>query len=100
MSIDFKAEKAFKFDRFTVSPYVWVKNLLDRENVLNVWEGTGKANTSGFLETSGGRTLIQNLEEPTDNSGLSYEEKYNIAQQNPTYYGPPRQILFGLRVSF
>ena len=100
MSIDLKAEKTFKYDRFSISPYLWVKNLLDRENVLNVWEGTGQPNTSGFLETSGGETLVQDLEEPTDNSGLSYEEKYNIVQQNPTYYGAPRQILFGLRVSF
>jgi len=100
MSIDFKAEKTFKYDRFSISPYLWVKNLLDRDNVLNVWEGTGQPNTSGFLETSGGETLIQDLEEPTDNSGLSYEEKYNIVQQNPTYYGAPRQILFGIRVSF
>lgn len=100
MSLDFKAEKTFKYDRFSISPYLWVKNLLDRDNVTNVWEGTGKANTAGFLEDPGGQTLIRNLEDPTDNSGLSYEEKYNIVQQNPTYYGPPRQIMFGLRLSF
>ena len=100
MVIDLKAQKSFNFDRFKITPYVQVTNLLDRDNVINVWEGTGRANSTGFLETEMGDALIQQFEEPTDNSGLSYEEKYQIAQQRPIDYGPPRQIQFGLRVSF
>jgi outer membrane receptor protein involved in Fe transport len=100
MTIDMKAEKTLMFGQFKVTPYLVVKNLLDKENVINVWEGTGKANPTGFLETELGQTLVEQFEEPTDNSDLSYEEKYNIAQQRPIDYGPPRQILFGLRVAF
>jgi outer membrane receptor protein involved in Fe transport len=100
MTIDLKAEKTLKIHQFEVTPYLWIKNLLDRDNVINVWEGTGKANTTGFLETETGRVLVEQLAEPTDNSGLSYQEKYELAQQVPTNYAPPRQIMFGVRVAF
>lgn len=98
-TIDFKMEKAFNIGGYKVTPYLWVKNLLDRDNIVNVWEGTGKANTTGWLETPAGQAFVD--EYPTaDASGLNGEQKYMIAQENVTYYSTPRQILFGLRASF
>jgi outer membrane receptor protein involved in Fe transport len=100
MTIDLKAEKTLTFGQFKVTPYLQVKNLLDRDNVINVWEGTGKATSTGFLETELGQALVEQFEEPTDNSDLSYAEKYELAQNRPIDYAPPRQIMFGLRVAF
>jgi len=98
--IDLKMERAFEIGDYRIGPYLWVMNLLDRDNVINVWEGTGKAETSGWLETGSGQDFAAANSTPSDNQGLTGEQKYKIAQQPATNYDIPRQILFGVRVSF
>lgn len=98
-TVDLKMERAFRIGEYKITPYLWVKNLLDRDNVVNVWEGTGKANSTGWLETPAGQAFTEEYS-TADATGLNGEQKYNIAQQVATYYSTPRQILFGLRASF
>jgi len=100
LRVDMKMERAFDVGQFKVTPYLWVMNLLDRDNTLNVWEGTGKANSSGWLETGEGQVFVNANSTPNDNQGLTGEEKYRIAQNPPGNYDIPRQILFGVRMSF
>jgi outer membrane receptor protein involved in Fe transport len=99
-SVDLKLERAFSIADFKIAPYLWVKNLLDRDNAINAWEGSGRANSTGWLPTGGGQTWVASNATPVDNSALTGEEKYQIAQQSTRYYSNPRQFLFGLRVSF
>lgn len=99
--IDLKMERAFNISDFRIAPYLWIRNLLDQDNEINVWEGTGRANSTGWLETGAGETFVEQFSTPADdNAGLTGEEKYKIAQQSTRYYSNPRQFLFGLRVSF
>lgn len=90
-SIDIKAEKKFVFNKFQIIPYIWVKNLLDAENVSSVYEGTGKADVTGYLETDEGQLKAQDDE---------YTARYQTLQENPKNYLNPRQIFAGLRVTF
>lgn len=90
-SIDIKAEKRFVFSKFQIIPYLWVKNLLDAENVSSVYEGTGKADVTGYLETDEGQLKAQDDE---------YAARYQTLQENPKNYLNPRQIFAGLRVTF
>jgi outer membrane receptor protein involved in Fe transport len=100
MTVDFKAEKALKFGSYKITPYLWVKNLLDHDNEINTWEGTGRANSTGWLNTANGQDFLAQFPLPTDVSGMTVEEKFAASEQPPTYYSNPRQVLFGLRMSF
>ena len=91
-NIDVKLERSFQVGGFELTPYVWVKNLLDRENVVGVWEGTGEPDETGFLTTPVGQTNIA--------SSDGYKEKYELKQYNPTNWSNPRMVFFGLRSSF
>ena len=89
--IDMKMEKAFTIaEDYKIVPYIWVKNLLDRENVIGVYEGTGKPNTTGWLNTDAGQTWAAEND----------VNKYHLKEFNATNWSNPRQILFGLRLSF
>ena len=90
-SVDMKLEKTFTFGNYRLVPYVWVKNLLNTENELAVYEGTGKADVSGYLETPEGQGKAQDPE---------YSYKYEFGQDNPKNYANPRLIYLGLRLSF
>ncbi|HEX2897017.1 MAG TPA: TonB-dependent receptor [candidate division Zixibacteria bacterium] len=98
--VDLKLERGFSLGKYTLSPYLWVKNLLDRDNVVQVWEGSGRANSTGWLETPEGQQFASAHSQIDDTSGLTGEEKYELAQFQPQNYANPRMVYFGLRASF
>jgi len=91
--IDVKLERSFTIGDIDLVPYVWVKNLLDRDNVIGVFETTGEPNTTGYLGSGPGRTQIAA-------DGQPYVDAYKLKQNNATNYSIPRMVFFGLRASF
>ncbi len=92
-NIDVKLERNFKVGNYDLVPYIWVKNLLDRKNVMGVYETTGQPDGTGYLDTEVGQTSIANL-------GEDYVNAYELKQHNATNYSNPRMVYFGLRASF
>jgi len=94
-TIDMKLEKTFMFGDYKLVPYVWVKNLLNTQNETAAYEGTGKANVSGYLETAEGQVRATNPD-----TGEEFAYRYDLGQNNPKNYANPRIIYLGLRLSF
>jgi len=89
-TIDLALSRDFKMGSFSVSPYLLIYNILDRENIVGVYEGSGRADKTGWLETDQGSEHI-----------AAYGDyRYRLAEANPTNYGNPRQIMAGLNVKF
>lgn len=93
-SIDLKLEREIPFGQVYVTPFVWVKNLLNTENVTSVYWATGLPDEDGYLATPEGQVIAEST------NGAEFVELYNLKQHNPLNYGEPRQIYLGLRVSF
>ena len=91
-SIDLKLERKVKIAGYSVTPYVWVKNLLDTENAIGVYEGTGEADVNGYLNTDEGSAAAA--------ADADYENRYELKQANATNYMNPRMVYFGLRFAF
>lgn len=98
-SVDLRAERSFRVGSFTVVPFIWIKNLLDRKNVANVWGSSGQPDATGWLETDEGLTWLVDNATP-DATGLTGEEKYRIKEAQPEYYHTPREVYCGLAVRF
>jgi hypothetical protein len=94
-TIDLKLEKTFTFGEYRLVPYLWVKNLLNTENEVGVYEGTGEANTTGYLGSDVAQGSIENPE-----TGEQFEYLYDFGQNNPKNYANPRIIYLGVRMSF
>lgn len=92
-NIDLKMERKFTLSNIDITPYLWIKNLLDRENVVAVYEGTGKPDVSGYLNTDAGQGNLETY-------GATYENRYLLKQYNASNWSNPRMIMFGTRVSF
>ena len=93
-NIDLKIEKQLTVGIYNIVPYLWVQNLLNAENVALVYEGSGKADVTGWLDTEDGRGFL------VDNAASDPEYMYNLKQRNPKNYGPPRIIMAGVRMTF
>lgn len=95
-NIDFKLERKFTFNNYNIVPYLWVQNLLNAENVATVYEGSGKPDVTGWLDSDEGREFLTNPINVDENP----EYLYNLKQKNPKNFGPPRMIMVGVRMSF
>lgn len=91
--IDLKVEKSFEFGSIRISPYVWIENLLDSDNIVGVYRSTGDPYTTGFLNTAEGASIV-------NNRGEGYKLDYESLERNPGNFGIPRLIKLGLKVNF
>jgi len=92
--LDLKANKTFGIARLNFDVYLWVINVFDRKNVIEVYEGSGLADNTGWLASSEGQSFVRQF---AAEDGLT---KYNIKQRNPMHYDTPRQVRLGLRMNF
>nr|MBN2277991.1 TonB-dependent receptor [candidate division Zixibacteria bacterium] len=98
--IDMKASKTFHIGRANLDVYVWVLNLLDGDNVLAVYESSGSAESTYWLTTESGENWMDTYNTASDASGLTGYEKYVLKEKDPGNYDIPRQVRFGIRMSF
>lgn len=98
-SIDTKIERRFRIGEFSITPFIWVKNVLNRANITWVYPGTGEPDNTGWLNTPEGINWLEMHNSPAED-GMTAEERYRLKENDPGHYGPPRQVYFGLRVSF
>jgi outer membrane receptor protein involved in Fe transport len=97
--VDLKANRSFRLFDLGFDAYLWVLNLFDRKNVIDVYEGTGKPDETGFLSTQEGQDWVQGRQEEND-LGYIGEQLYRLKESNPLNYDIPRLVRFGLRLSF
>ncbi len=91
--IDLKLEKGFKISNFYITPYVWIQNLLDTDNVNSVYRTTGSPYTTGWLNDPDAQGTIQQV-------GQGYVDDYESIETNPYNFGFPRLINLGLKLNF
>ena len=95
-SLDLKVDRAFRLANLDLNAFVWVLNVLDTRNSIQVFTSTGASNTTGFLDTSEGQGSVLSAHD----KGKDYAGQYQLAENDPTNYGTPRLLRFGLRTNF
>jgi hypothetical protein len=107
--LDIKVDKTLRIlDQLDLNLYLYVINVLDTKNVENVFPLTGSPSDDGYIsDPSSGGKLVKAYG-PTYatlyNAYLNYSNPgwfspvYNWSV--PIFYGPPRQIRFGLKLEY
>ena len=79
----------------TINVYIEFANLLNTQNVLSVYPGTGTVNDDGFLSAPEWQNAIsQQVNEQ------SFRDLYSINMNNPYRYSSPRTIRLGVMFNF
>jgi len=91
--IDLRLDKTVSIWKTNLNMYVYVLNLLNSEIVNYVYPGTGQPDDNGFLQTPTGASRYEN-------DPVFAKYFYERIQSSYTNWGPPRQIRFGLNLSF
>jgi len=102
---DLRLDKTIRFtDHLAWTISLYVINLFDNRNVLNVWSRTGSADDDGYLSNPDlSAALIQKY-------GSQYADVYRLVNlsflrpsgyfNEPYLFGPPRQIRLGVRLEY
>ncbi len=98
-TLDLEVRKTFHLARTRITPFVSVRNLLDRENAVQIWTGTGEPDDTGYLDTEAGQASIEADRGRGDFRDMSFEDSYRLRENDVTHFGAPRQVFLGLRVS-
>jgi hypothetical protein len=91
--IDLKVEKGFRLGNLYITPYVWIQNLLDADNVEGVWRSTGSPYTTNWLNDPDAQSQIQSI-------GEGYAKDYESLEKDPQNFGIPRLINLGIKLNF
>ncbi|HTA84227.1 MAG TPA: carboxypeptidase regulatory-like domain-containing protein [Bacteroidia bacterium] len=75
--------------------YLAVTNLMNTENILNVYHYTGSPTDDGFLASAQGQLSIAGSTSPQ-----AFVDQYKIKEQDPTYLSLPRTIRLGVQFNF
>jgi len=78
-----------------INIYLRIQNLLNTQNVLNVYPVTGSPTDDGFLTAANSPGPGFAASQPS-----SYNTLYNLRMQNPFNISRPRRIFLGARFSF
>ena len=93
-NIDVRLDKSFSVGPSQLTVFLWVENLLDRQNVSEVYSASGLPNNDGYLATPAGQTWLSTA---AVNSAAFGNSLYQNRIGTPYNYGKPRQIRFGVR---
>jgi len=93
--VNLKLEKTLQYDKLTLTPYLWVENLFDADNVVDVYRKTGNPYTTGWLNSSEGRAAANSSPNTED-----FISDFKAWEKDPANFGIPRQIRLGFKISF
>ena len=111
--LDMRLDKTFNIaDVLNLNIYIWAINILDTENINNVFLRTGTPDDDGFLnDPAQGEIIAGNL--GPDYVALYNAQNLDYAQQwraatSPSatvttdsfFFGPPRQVRLGIRLEY
>lgn len=104
-NIDLRLDKTVTFFNTEFNFYVYVQNLLNTKNVLNVYDKTGNAFNDGFLDTPDGQQIISGSRYTTRFADLYRALNYANRQAAFNVYGydlfgAPRQLRIGVMVNY
>jgi outer membrane receptor protein involved in Fe transport len=99
--IDLRIDKSFLIGPLESNIYVMVINLLNTQNVLQVFNVSGDPYDDGYLASREGAATVVNLRN-TYGEEISelYKDMYTALNYNSANFGPPRQIRLGIRLNY
>ncbi len=99
--LDAKVDKAFSVGPLRANIYLWVINVLNTKNVVNVFNVSGDAYDDGWLSSPQGSSQVESLRNAYgDEQAQRYIDLYKAMTYSAGNFGTPRQIRLGIRLNY
>jgi hypothetical protein len=94
-NVTLKKKEGEKDRMASLNVYLLINNLLNTQNIINVYRFTGNPNDDGYLNAAQFQPDIESQIDET-----SFRELYSLKANNPFHYGLARTIQLGVRFDF
>lgn len=92
--LDLRVNKVFSLmNGVDLDVYIWVVNLLNTKNIVNIYTATGLPDNDGFFSTVAGKDYVAE-------KGSDAKKVYDYIVDDVNNYGTPRIIRLGARLTF
>lgn len=98
--LDGRLDKTFSFGGFKINMYLWVINVLNTENIVSVFNTTGDPYDNGYLTTPEGIAIVEGFRRFGEYHAQTYMDLYKALNYNAGFFGTPRQIRLGVRLTY
>jgi Carboxypeptidase regulatory-like domain/TonB-dependent Receptor Plug Domain len=100
-SVDARVDKTITFAKnLSVNVFLRVQNLLDKQNVADVYKASGEPGNDGFLKSTNGLQTLDNVKNSRPEDLEAYRQSYLMRLINPDFYFFPRRIFVGAVFDF
>lgn len=99
--LDARLDKSFSLGPVDLNIYLWVTNVFNTQNIVDVFNTSGDAYDDGWLASDEGKARYEGYrlnygQEAAD----TYKELYLASIYDPDNFGPPRQIRLGIKLEY
>lgn len=92
--LDMKVNKIFTVTKgVDLDVYLWIVNVLNTKNIVNIYTATGLPDNDGFFGTDAGQQYVEN-------NGANARALYDYLVDAIGNYGTPRIVRLGARLTF
>lgn len=100
-SVDARIDKTIAFSKsMSVNVFLRVQNLLNAQNVADVYRASASPEDDGFLASTIGKDNLENVQNSRPEDLESYRQSYLMRMINPNFYFFPRRIFLGAVFDF
>ena len=98
-NLDLRVDKTVNLYNLDVNFYVYVQNVLNTKNVINVYDRTGNGYDDGFLNSTPGQAESPEFRDLYANLNLGNQQAAQIVKR-VNIFSPPRQLRAGVLINF
>ena len=101
-SVDARFDKTITIAKdLRLNVFLRIQNLLDRQNISNVYRASASAENDGYLTSPNGRETLENIKSTRGEADLgAYQQSYLMRMLDPDFFFFPRRIFIGAVFDF
>ncbi len=98
--LDARIDKTVKIAGIDFNIYLWVINLFNTQNVVNVFNNSGDAYDDGWITYKQGAAIVEGYRTFGEQFAQTYIDLYRNLNYTSANFGVPRQIRLGIRLNY
>jgi len=98
--LDMKLDKSIRIGPVDVNLYLWITNVFNRQNVVQVYNTSADSYDDGWLASGQGKSRTDGYARYGEDKAALHEKLYRTMNYDPTFFGVPRQVRLGLRLDY
>jgi outer membrane receptor protein involved in Fe transport len=100
-SVDARIDRSISFSKnLNLNVFLRVQNLLNKQNVADVYNASASPEDDGFLASTNGQQQLDNIRTTRPDNLEAYQQSYLMRMINPDFYFFPRRIFLGAVFDF